>query len=99
VTSSIHNTDTNFSSDQIDRLLDAIPAPPNRTGRADAIVQLLASARTLASLAPSSILLNKLLLILEGEGKQHLKITSPARDQNEMRGLYQDYPLYSLFIT
>ncbi len=93
----IQEQDKGIDTAQLDKLLEFIQAPPDRTGLSYAIAELLNSARAISRFAPSSHALADLVSILEDGQKLKFPIQLPDRDLNPMFGRYGEYPLYSLF--
>lgn len=81
----------------LDKLLEKIHSPPDRTGLSYAIARLLDSAKAISRLAPESHALFELASILEDGKKLKLPTHLDDRDLNPMYGRYGEYPLYSLF--
>lgn len=88
-----------INTQRLDRLLELIHAPVERTGLSHAIPNLLGATKAVSRLAPSSQSLAELVSALEAVN-QNLALLprhSTSRDMNPLFGYYEDYPVYSLF--
>lgn len=89
--------DKEFNAPLLVKLLEKIPAHPDRIGLSYAIPELLKAARAIHKLAPDSQDFAQLVASLEAAEKLDLPEHPAMQDVNPLHGSYGEYPIYALF--